>query len=224
MGSPEETRFHIAIMGSFYGSQPLGQEMVLNFARHIATAYTIGEPRHQKLLKATVLHFIPNIDRTYDKITKESNGTDRCDIDALEEEFGDSLYNYLAQKNLNPLTNYTREKAFINMLSAEKYDLVLELSSGTEEVAYPDFNRKIYQEFASKYQDNRTPSDRYNCSSAVLGVTHGNLIDMLCERYLTPVISVGLSCCKMPTEDQIAWVWRNNLHGIMKFVEQATTG
>uniref|UniRef100_S4P1T8 Carboxypeptidase D n=5 Tax=Pararge aegeria TaxID=116150 RepID=S4P1T8_9NEOP len=28
----------------------------------------------------------------------------------------------------------------------------------------------------------------------------------------------------MPLESDIAWVWRNNLRGIMKMIEQASTG
>lgn len=224
VGSPEENKFHIAIMSSFYGSQPLGQEMVLNFARHVATAYTIGEPIHQRLLQTTVLHFIPNLDILYEKLLKQFDSTDKCEVELLEEEFGDSLYNFLTNKNLNPLSNYTREKAFINMLTAEKYDLVLELASGTEDVAYPELSRGVYQKFAQKYQDYRNPSNKYDCTSSNINIVHGNLIDLLRERYNTPIISVGLSCCKMPVEEEIAWVWRNNLRGIMQFVELTKTG
>ncbi|XP_063896391.1 carboxypeptidase D [Helicoverpa armigera] len=222
VGSPEETKFHIAICSSFYGSQPLGQEMLLNFARHIGTAYTIGEPVHKRLLQNAVLHFIPNIDPLSDKIVKQYDGNDKCDVAPLEEEFGDSLYSYLTKKDLNPLSNYTREKSFINMLEAEKYDLILELSSGSEDISYPELSKNLYEKFAQVYQDSRNPNDKYQCKGN--GVKHGDLIDVLCERYNTPVISAGLSCCKMPVESEIAWVWRNNLRGIMKFIERANTG
>ncbi|CAG9791234.1 unnamed protein product [Diatraea saccharalis] len=223
VGSPEETKFHIALMGSFYGSQPLGNEMLVNFARHIATAYTIGEPVHKKLLQTTVLHFIPNMDTLQDKIVRQYDGTDKCEVEPLEEEFGDSLYNYITKKNLNPLSNYTREKSFITLLESEKYDLVLELASGSEDVVFPELSKNIYEKFARKYQDNRTPSEKYTCGKNI-NVVHGNLVDVLCERYNTPVISVGLSCCKMPVETEIAYVWRYNLRGIMQFVEIAKTG
>ncbi|KAJ8712882.1 hypothetical protein PYW08_008186 [Mythimna loreyi] len=222
IGSPEETKFHIAICSSFYGSQPLGQEMLLNFARHIGTAYMIGEPVHIRLLQNTVLHFIPNIDVLSEKIISQYDGTDKCDIEPLEEEFGDSLYSYLTKKNLNPLSNYTREKSFAEMLEAEKYDLILELSSGSEDISYPELSKNLYEKFAQRYQDSRTGNDKYECQG--IGVKHGDLIDLLCERFNTPVISAGLSCCKMPVQSEIAWVWRNNLRGIMKFIEQANTG
>lgn len=210
-------------MSSFYGSKPLGQEMLLNFARHVANAFAIGEPIHKKILNNTVLHFIPNLDPIYEKIVTNFDGTEQCNLIALEEEFGDSLYNYITKKNLNPLSNYTREKAFINLLEAEKYDLVLELSSGNEDVSYPELSKHIYEEFAKVYQLNRTPVDRYECSNKN-NVIHDNLIDVLYERYNTPVVSVGLSCCNMPTEENIAWIWRDNLEGIMQFVTTSNTG
>ncbi|XP_045539218.1 carboxypeptidase D [Papilio machaon] len=224
VGSPEETKFRIAMISNLYASQGLGQELLVNFARHISTAYTIGEPIHQKLLKNTVLHFIPNIDPLYKNILKHYDNTDKCEIEALEEEFGDSVYSYLTKNNLNPLSNYTREKSFIHLLENEKYDLMIELSSGTENVAYPDLSRQIYEQFAKKYQDNRSPSDRYECSEKNDHIRHGNLIDLVCERYNTPIVSLGLSCCKMPSPDVIGWVWRDNLRGIMKLVEVANTG
>ncbi|XP_049879390.1 carboxypeptidase D isoform X2 [Pectinophora gossypiella] len=224
MGSPEETKFHIALISSFYGSEPLGQEMLLNFARHITSAYSIGEPIHKKLLQRTVLHFIPNLDVLYEKILTHFDGTAKCTAKALEEEFGDSLYNYLTKKNINPLSNYTREKAFIEMLEAEKFDLVLELSSGTEDVIYPELSKHIYENFAKQYQKSRTPSDKYECLPINQNVVHENLIDVICERLNTPIISVGLSCCKMPADEDIGWVWRYNLKGIMDFVQLANTG
>lgn len=206
-----------------YSSQPLGQEILLNFARHVANAYTLGEPIHKKLLNNTVLHFIPNLDPIYEKIVTTFDGREQCNVIALEEEFGDSLYNYLSKKNLNPLSNYTREKAFIRLLEADKYDLVLELSSGNEDVAYPELSKHVYEEFAKVYQRYRTQVDRYVCSNKN-NIVHENLIDTLYERYNTPVVSVGLSCCNMPTENNIALIWRDNLEAVMQFVEMTNTG
>ncbi|XP_061382022.1 carboxypeptidase D-like isoform X2 [Danaus plexippus] len=221
-GSPEETKFHIALISDLYGSQPVGQEMLLNFARHMCTAYQIGEPRHRNLLKNTVLHFIPNLDPLYSKMLRTYDHTEKCDLQLLEEEFGDSLYNYLTKKNLNPLTNYTREKAFVDLLESEQYDLILDLASGTEDVTIPNISKEIYEKYAQIYQDNRTPSRKYQCKEN--SVVQENLLDLIFKRYDVPIVSMGLSCCKMPLESDIGWVWRNNLKGIMKVVEQANTG
>ncbi|VVC87334.1 unnamed protein product [Leptidea sinapis] len=223
-GAPEETKFHIALISNLYGSQPLGQEMLLNFARHISTAYQIGEPIHRRILQNAVLHFIPNLDPLYEKILKSYNGTEKCDVEPLEEEFGDSVYTFLTKENkMNPLSNYTREKAFLELLKSEKFDVILELGSGNDDVLFPELSKNIYDKFAQKYQANRIASNRYECNSKH-NVVHGNLIDLLFERFNVPIISAGMSCCKMPSKENIAWVWRENLPGIMNFVEMANTG
>ncbi|CAH2093466.1 unnamed protein product [Euphydryas editha] len=222
-GSPEETKFHIALISNLYGSQPLGQEMLLNFARHISTAYQIGEPIHKRLLKNAVIHFIPNLDPLYEKMFKQYDHTEKCDLDAIEQEFGSSLYSYLTKEHLNPLSNYTREKAFVGLLESERFDLVLNLASGSEDVTIPSFAMSIYEKFALKYKENRTPRNKYLCKQTS-DLEHDNLIDLIYERYNVPIVTAGLSCCKMPLESDIAWTWRNNLRGIMKFIEQANTG
>ncbi|CAH2052750.1 unnamed protein product, partial [Iphiclides podalirius] len=224
IGSPEETKFRIALISNLYGSQPLGQELLLNFARHLATAYTIGEPVHQRLLRNAVLHFIPNIDPLYKKLLKEYDGSDKCDLEPLEEEFGDRVYDHLTGKDLDPLSNYTREKAFVDMLVQEDYDLVVEFASGTEGVAYPELSKEIYELFARRFQESRTPSDRYSCPELEVDPKHGNLVDLVGERYGVPVVAVGLSCCKMPAPQAIGWVWRDSLRGLMDLVKVANTG
>ncbi|XP_048482113.1 carboxypeptidase D [Plutella xylostella] len=222
LGAPEESKFRIAFISNLYASQPLGQEMLINFARHITTAYSLGEPIHKKLLQNAVLHFIPNLDPMTDKIIQQYDGTSKCVIDSMTEEFGDSLYSYITKKNINPLTNYTREKAFVRLLELEKYDLILDLSSGTEDVAAPE-SSTIYDKFAQMYQDNRE-LDSSECSELNSNVVHGSLIDEIYEKFNTPIIALGLSCCKMPAESEIAMVWRNNLQGIMKLAKLPNTG
>lgn len=196
--------------------------MLINFARHITTAYSLGEPIHKKLLQNAVLHFMPNLDPLTDKIIQQYDGTSKCVIDSMTEEFGDSLYSYITKKNINPLTNYTREKAFVRLLELEKYDLILDLSSGTEDVAAPE-GSTIYDKFAQMYQDNRE-LDSSECSELNSNVVHGSLIDAINEKFNTPIIALGLSCCKMPAESEIAMVWRNNLQGIMKLAKLPNTG
>ncbi|XP_041971447.1 carboxypeptidase D-like isoform X2 [Aricia agestis] len=220
-GGPEETKFHVALISNLYASQPLGQEMLLNYARHLATAYHIGEPIHKRMLNNSVIHFIPNLDPLTMKILRNYDHTDKCDVTPIEEEFGDSLYNYLANKNLNPLSNYTREKAFARLLEVERFDLVIELASGTEGVSYPE-SAKIYEQYAQMFQEHRTPGDIV-CQKKD-DVVHGDLIDLIYERYNVPILSLGLDCCKMPKDEDIAWVWRHNLAGIMKVVRSVNTG
>lgn len=128
----------------------------------------------------------------------------------------------MTKKNLNPLSNYTREQAFIRILESEEFDLVIDLASGSEDVLIPDLSKSLFEKYSEIYTNNRTPG-KYKCDGNI-DVVHKNLIDLIYERYNTPILSLGLSCCKMPLENDIAWAWRNDLHGIMKLIEMANTG
>lgn len=222
IGAPEETKFHIAILSNLYGTQPLGQEILLNFARHLSTAYALGEPIHKEILRNTVIHFIPNLDQNYMKMFSKYDDKEHCKLESLEEEFGDSLYNYLTKGDNS--TSNVREKAFTKFLELENYDLIVEFGSGNENILYPDRARFLYEKFAEKYQNNRLSIDKFDCGAVRANVVHSNLIDLICERFNVPMISIGMSCCKVPLETDIGLVWKANLKSIMSFIELTRTG
>lgn len=153
----------------------------------------------------------------------EYDGEAYCTLEAIEEEFGDSVYHYLTKQDKNPLSKHERENAFIRLLKNEKYDLLIDLGSGNENFLYPD-KLKLFEKVALDYQQTRQDSDKYACSNLNDNPVHGNLVDLIYERFDIPVLSVGLCCCKMPVEKDIAAVWRGNLRGIMNLVELTRTG
>lgn len=224
IGSPEELKFHVAIMSNLYGSQPLGQEALLNFARHISTAYSIGEPIHKRLLQNVVLHFIPNLDPAYPQVLERFDQQNGCDIISPVEEFGDKLLNHF--KYDHDPNSRSKTMMFELMLRWQKFDLILELGSGNTDVTYPEVSKFIYDKFSDTYQRNRKYSTGSECSrkSVNENLKHEQLIDLLCEKFQVPMFSIGLDCCKMPSEDTIGQVWRDNLRSIMEFVSLANMG
>lgn len=137
------------------------------------------------------------------------------------------MYSYLTRTNLDPLnnhSNYTRERQFVHLLETHKYDLILELSSGNEHILYPEISRDFYDGFALRYEAKRVASNKYECSKDNTNSMHGKLVDVINERFGIPMVSVGLSCCKMPRHQDIQYVWRNNLKGLMEFVLLTETG
>lgn len=224
-GSPDELKFHIAIISNLYGTQPLGQEILMNFARHIATAYSIGEPIHKKLLQNVVLHFIPSLDPIYGDILKNFDNTNQCSLKTTEEEFGDKLLNHL-QHNKDP-NLHNKEMMFELMLTWQKFHMFIDLGSGSTNVVYPEKSKAVYDKFSETYQNKRQMTTGSVCDGSTSpkeNKKHEQLIDLLCDRFNVPMFSIGLDCCKMPTEDMIGQVWRDNIQSIMAFVEMANTG
>lgn len=60
IGAPEENKFKILILSSFFDSvSPLAREISLNLVRHIIEGYKLREPLILKLLQSSILYFLP---------------------------------------------------------------------------------------------------------------------------------------------------------------------
>lgn len=61
IGSPNEDKFHILLIGGLYANEPVGREMLVRFARHMVYGQKQKDPDVLKLLNNVVLHFIPSV-------------------------------------------------------------------------------------------------------------------------------------------------------------------
>lgn len=206
-----------------YGTQALGQEILLNFIRHVTAGYEIGEPDIKKMLGNTVLHFIPNLDENYLNILNTYDGNNHCQLNTEKKEFGDKLFDHFT-KNHDP-NSRSKEMMFELMLRWQHFDMIIELGSGNTDVVYPESSKLIHEKFANTYQNNRKFSTGSECDKLKKpNSAHEQLIDLLHDVYKVPMFSIGVDCCKMPAEDIIGQVWRDNLESILKFVQQVNTG
>lgn len=119
MGSPDENKFRIALVGGLFASQPVGREILLRLATHILMGGQIGNPPIQTMLDNAILHIIPAVDPKFDNI-KESKDCNPV----IENEMGEMLLN-------NDTSNGDVFKA---MLRTENYDVVVILESGASKI------------------------------------------------------------------------------------------
>lgn len=128
MGAPEENKYHIGLIGGLFASQPIGREMLLRLATHILKGNQIGDPPIERILKNSVLHFVPYIDPGFDNIVPNAQ---ECNP-IVDDEIGKRLLlqnNNATSDKLNMITN-----TFKTMLSNEEYDVIIILGSGALEV------------------------------------------------------------------------------------------
>ena len=130
VGSPEESKLHIGLIGGLFASEPTGREIWLRMATHILKGYDIGEPRFKKLLANAVLHFLPGIDPGFEKVNENCN-------QKFVEEVGQNLVENNTDK-MNPVT-----EAFIKILQTEKLDVLIILGGGSVEVGCVKFQITI---------------------------------------------------------------------------------
>lgn len=140
MEGDDETKFHVAIMGNLFATQPIGREISIYLARHLLTGYLIGDFTIVKILSNTVVHVIPVIDRAFEKIwgnyEREQSGNVKPDkyicnnITADFKQVGDQIMNLNGRVSNNQETK-TIANAFKHLLLEDKYDLVLNIEGGT---------------------------------------------------------------------------------------------
>lgn len=57
-----DTRVRVMVVGGLYGSQPVGRELVLRLARHLASGWAKKDREIQKLLQNTKIFLVPAVD------------------------------------------------------------------------------------------------------------------------------------------------------------------
>lgn len=126
MGSPEENKFHIALIGGLFASQPVGREILLRLATHILMGNQIDDPPIKRILNNAVLHFIPGVDPGFDNVPNDCNPT-------VKDEIGEKLLsqNINKTKEMDIITN-----AFRKMLLNEAYDVIIILGGGSFSIRY----------------------------------------------------------------------------------------
>ncbi|KAK2580979.1 hypothetical protein KPH14_006039 [Odynerus spinipes] len=209
MGAPEENKFHIALIGGLFASQPVGRELLLRLATHILMGNKIGDPPIKRILNNAVLHFIPGVDPGFDNVPNDCNPV-------VKDEVGEKL---LSQ---NP--NKTREmdiitNAFRKMLLNEGYDVIILLGSGYFGVSYAKDELNVYKTLAENYDQSM---HKETCS--LTNNKGRNIAEYIQREYNIPVININLSCCKYPAASTIPTIWRGNLKPLMQLIQDLTSG
>lgn len=126
MGSPDENKFRIALVGGLFASQPAGREILLRLATHILMGNQVGNPRIQRILGNAILHFIPGVDPGFNNVedAKDCNPV-------VNDEIGEKL---LLENNKRSKQADVVTDAFKKMLQTEDYDVVVILGGGGSQI------------------------------------------------------------------------------------------
>lgn len=71
----EESKFHVAVIGNLFATQPIGREISLNVARHLLKGLHFQDPTIVDILSNTVIHIVPVIDRAFEQVKKKNSFT-----------------------------------------------------------------------------------------------------------------------------------------------------
>lgn len=208
------------ILGTAFDTAPLGREMTLNLVKHVAAGYTLQEPPIVRLLDRAVLHFVPFTESLNQIIGQYQNDHQVCDP-IIAEEFADRLF--------SP-ESYKKRDLFIQMLTNGGFDLALTFSAGGFDLQYPHGvdSSAIFDHMADNIREQRLREVHKRCNLETHHIHQTNMVEKLInffmKQYQVPLFSIQLNCCKMPPEDQIAQVWRRNIHKLINFLILTETG
>ncbi|XP_037900268.1 carboxypeptidase D isoform X2 [Glossina fuscipes] len=218
IGAPEENKFKILILSSFFDTtSPLGREISLNLVRHIIEGYKLKEPRILKFLQNAVLYVVPAIEN-FETVFKLYNGNKSICDPVIRDELGERLLSPESEK---------RRDLLLQFLDNERFDLMLTFIAGHSELIYPK-DEQIFERFAHYIENVEFSFSPLQCSASSTRTVHRDtterLTNLLYKTYNIPMFSLGLSCCRMPPQTQIASIWRKNIDKLKHFLHLIETG
>lgn len=117
-GGPEENKFHIALIGGLYASQPVGRELLIRLARHLVVGYERQNPSIRDIMSKAVIHIMPGLDPSF-----HDSVNPMCNPPNDPEE---TAYQFLVPQDGTSEVADTLK----NMMKREKFDLALNIEGG----------------------------------------------------------------------------------------------
>ncbi|KAJ9576207.1 hypothetical protein L9F63_006940 [Diploptera punctata] len=226
VGSPEENKFHIALMGGLFASQPAGRELLIRFARHLVAGYTRQKPVISKMLSLAVIHIMPAIDGLFERITNPV-----CNPPSSPGEIGHQfLVPWKGSNGASDALKYAMKR--------EQFDLILNIEGGGIYMSHPTveldtMQEKVFKRLADRYVDNHSmmsASHNVNtCEHPVdstdgIDSTDSKLMSMVYQQFGIPMITAHVSCCKYPPANSLLSLWKENMFSMNSFLGTVITG
>lgn len=114
IGSPTESKLHIAVVGGLYSTEPAGRELALRIARHLYSGFKMNDGNIKYLMKEAVIHIVPVVDDIV--VTKCYNVNERN--------------NQVVSSITDPSIMSQRASDFLDMVTDERYDIILSIEGG----------------------------------------------------------------------------------------------
>uniref|UniRef100_A0A8C5N1N0 Peptidase M14 domain-containing protein n=1 Tax=Leptobrachium leishanense TaxID=445787 RepID=A0A8C5N1N0_9ANUR len=239
VGIPE-----VKYIANIHGNEPVGRELLLYFIE-----YLVGNYKHNKdiqaLINSTRIHFLPALNP--DGFKRSVPGD--CRGDTGRTNFNDVDLNrnfpYIFSHNVSPLQSETL--AAMQWFQSETFVLSATLHGGALVAVYPlSFNTKgltgeakapddeVFRYLARTYANTHKTMHKGNvCSDTFAGgITNaaewypilGCLQDYNYIMGQCLELTLEVSCCKYPTEDQLPRLWEENKLALLELTKQVHKG
>ena len=239
--STSKQRVNIGIFGNVYGSQPLGRELIIRLARHLAKGYTKQDQEIVALFGSANLYLFPMIDYEFFDTSNEGDCSYGAD-ESMSREVG-------AKFRRAPLrTRGVSEKVQALKYFLKSYNLHVGLSlEGEGQFIRLPYDEESHSEkrprhtstennlmvLAKAYHDGREmfPSDDTNTLCTDNGIVEGSTLKKYHGSFLdyafsngVDIISAHVNCCDFPHARELPFIWKTNLPALKAFLAKASQG
>ena len=246
-GSTIEEKVDIGLFGGLYGSQPVGRELLLRLARHLAEGHKTGDDGIIKLFNRTNVFIFPMID--VKGFRRGSMGDCEPHQEDLLNEVGSKFSSSNANKDFPEIT------ALKTVIRNYNIKVGLSIEGGGVFVRMPwddkrshpyenvPFNaEKSFQTLAQSYFNTHkgmkqgtscNPSSKKEGIKYPVGIRSGSeiskdlqntLLDYAYTHQAALFISAHISCCNYPHERELPKLWMENLEPLLSFLNTASQG
>jgi len=228
----------VLLVGGLYGSQPLGRELLLKLARHLAVGSKRFDNLATELLTRADVYILPAVD--LEGFEKATAGECRYKEEGLRgKESGsgfsgtpnnvgaEAVKRFLLRFNIKFALSLEGEGEFVRM----PWDLARGGSMSTGSDSLFKLLAETYHNQTRAAKEGAMPCRGKSLKGALVGSSiegadfKGSLQDFLWAKYNIPMVSAHISCCNYPKSPRrVVDAWRNNLTPLIKFMELAYQG
>ena len=220
----------ILLLGGLYGSQPVGREILVRFARHLGEGYKTGDNVVSLLLAKADIYIMPAVDlKAFDKAKpgvcegSDENTAGRS-FNERSNLGAEALKRFMAGFNINMALSLEASGVFMRIpwdsgtSTTTDLDNVLHLMAAQ----YSKLHSKMRNSTSSCHgrkvsgtqQGSLIPSQPYS----------GSFLDFALEKFNIPAVSAHISCCDFPSPGNILKLYKQNISPLKKFLELSFQG
>ena len=239
-------KINVALIGGLYGSQPVGREMLLRLARHLAAGYKSGDKSIKALLNRANIFILPMVDQEgyayeRDEVGKCKYGRQQSMSNEIGSKFRLSQHRSQAKAKVEAIKTFIQNFSIQVGLSIEGDGVYMRMpwdEPNGEEVMPPDF-RLTLEKLASSYAGAHPRMDgSWTCPALTdhapypVGVVNGaqvskykhSLLDYALKSFGATFVAAHVSCCIHPNGRELPELWKENLIPLKAFLNTSTQG
>jgi len=245
-------KINVLLIGGIYGSQPVGREMLIRLARHLARGHKVGDARIRALFDRANVFVMPMIDqRMYefeqDQVGKCMYGRQQSIYNEVGSKFRRNAHRSQTKAEVEAVKTFLRNFDIRVGLSIEgdgvymrlPWDVNRRSGDNTDEVMPPKAKATL-ERLASSYASVhlRMGNDSWACpplpdhAPYPVGVVNGALVskykhtvlDYALETLGATMVAAHVSCCIHPNNRELPDLWKENVEPLMSYLDVASQG